>query len=104
MGRSEREREEKHLTDGARLLSGALLGVKHINETADEFEVDTTPNARQPILILMLMRQAIMRYLNDGKNGVPHGLKERFSGPMTAAVKKCSKSFDFIDQVLSTKR
>ena len=43
-----------------------------------------------------------MRYLNDGKNGVPHGLKERFSGPMTAAVKKCSKSFDFIDQVLLT--
>mmetsp|Transcript_90558 Transcript_90558/g.281943 ORF Transcript_90558/g.281943 Transcript_90558/m.281943 type:complete len:485 (+) Transcript_90558:114-1568(+) len=89
---------ESHVTRGAPTLTPELVGeVLEPPEGSMGYEVDTTPDLRQPLAVLIKMRLEVMRHVNE-----PHGLKERFLKDVLALCNRAALLYESVTTVILT--
>eukprot|EP00933_Yihiella_yeosuensis_P020992 TRINITY_DN16725_c0_g1_i1.p1 TRINITY_DN16725_c0_g1~~TRINITY_DN16725_c0_g1_i1.p1 ORF type:complete len:587 (+),score=127.72 TRINITY_DN16725_c0_g1_i1:64-1824(+) len=89
---------EAHVTRGAAFLTPALMDelLSTLNDD-EEYDVDTAPDMRQPLAVLVKLRLEIMRHMNE-----PWGFKERLAKDFLTLFNQCSLLYEHITVIIST--
>jgi len=88
---------EPHITRGAVVLTPDLID-DILDQPLDEwYEVDTSPDMRQPLAILLFIRAEITRHANE-----PWGFKERFSKDLMGFCNMSSNFYEQMTMVITT--
>lgn len=88
---------EPHITKGASVLTHDLIEEALDQDLDDWYEVDTTPDMRQPLAILLFLRMEITRHANEA-----WGFKERFSKDMMGFCNAAGNLYEIITMVVTT--
>mmetsp|Transcript_89558 Transcript_89558/g.191911 ORF Transcript_89558/g.191911 Transcript_89558/m.191911 type:complete len:460 (-) Transcript_89558:58-1437(-) len=68
----------------------------------EEFEVDPGCIVRPPVVIVYLIREVIMRNMNDPFNSQPWGLKDRFIPGLAGLLTSLQHNFEMAHQIITT--
>mmetsp|Transcript_70920 Transcript_70920/g.203217 ORF Transcript_70920/g.203217 Transcript_70920/m.203217 type:complete len:676 (+) Transcript_70920:145-2172(+) len=88
---------EPHVTKGAALLTEEAIEDILEQPLDAEYEVDTTPDMRQPSAVLMKIRLEIMKHTNE-----PYGIKDRFAKDVMQFCNALGILFEYITMVITT--
>lgn len=90
-----------NLEEQFRCEDGPLAGPPA--EWPDEFEVDTYPAARANTVLVFLLREMLLRNINDNMNDMcPHGIRERYVPQLFQLLRLATQAFDDMDKVITT--
>jgi len=68
----------------------------------ESFEVSTDPTASMYLALVYLLRELLVRNLNEFQNNVPWGIKERFVPMLSKILASAQLSFEMVVQILTT--
>lgn len=90
---------EEHVTRGAMVLTPDLIEeiLEQPEDPEEVFEVDTTPELRQPLGILIKMKTETARHVNE-----PYGLKERFVKDLVHLFSQSALFYESVTTVILT--
>ncbi|CAE8619500.1 unnamed protein product [Polarella glacialis] len=89
---------EEHVTKGAPFLTPEMMeDILASSSDRQAWEVDTTPDMRQPLAIIVKLRIEIMKHMNE-----PWGFKERFSKDFLQLFNQCGLIYEQITVLIST--
>eukprot|EP00418_Pyrodinium_bahamense_P043582 CAMPEP_0179209918 /NCGR_PEP_ID=MMETSP0796-20121207/104695_1 /TAXON_ID=73915 /ORGANISM="Pyrodinium bahamense, Strain pbaha01" /LENGTH=695 /DNA_ID=CAMNT_0020914879 /DNA_START=1 /DNA_END=2085 /DNA_ORIENTATION=+ len=89
---------EQHVTRGAMALTPELIEeVLRPPGVGDVYEVNTTPDLRQPLAILIKIRLEITRHMNE-----PYGFKERFAKDVLNLCNQAAVMYESITMLITT--
>lgn len=88
---------ETHITNGSSFLTRTLIDNILERSLDEEYEVDMTPDMRQPSAILMLIRLEIIKHTNE-----PYGVRDRFAKDTMSIIHNLGICFEYISMVKTT--
>jgi len=68
----------------------------------DEFECSIEPTIRPTVIIIFLLREAVLRNMNQAINDQPWGIKERFVPALSTLLDQSQKWYEMVNQIITT--
>eukprot|EP00931_Biecheleriopsis_adriatica_P090064 TRINITY_DN64111_c0_g1_i1.p1 TRINITY_DN64111_c0_g1~~TRINITY_DN64111_c0_g1_i1.p1 ORF type:complete len:602 (-),score=129.56 TRINITY_DN64111_c0_g1_i1:59-1864(-) len=87
---------ETHVTRGAAYLTTDMIE-EILSAPIEDYEVDKTPDMRQPLAIIVKLRQEIMKHMNE-----PWGFRERFSKDFLINFNEAGLLYEHVNTIICT--
>lgn len=68
----------------------------------DSFEVATDGRVRQVVVLAYILRELLLRNMNDASNNQPWGIRDRFVAPLEVLLQEIQLCYEQVNQIIQT--